>query len=208
MSGFQEQLEKEMDKRGLDKADAPSPSTASKKKSFFSFGAFLKGLFVGAIFFGGLIGWAVFKADDTAKSIQERLASKTAIVSRDDAEVYRIGDAQPVLRMPSVDLTNETPKEPSLETTEAPEEKEPDANKGQKNPDNKGPLVAAPVPGLYQTVSEGILPVIRKDDGLTPFDAYKRPFEKKSDKPLLSIVFYDAGLSRKTTEGLLENFPA
>lgn len=212
MSGFQEQLEKEMDKRGLDKVDAQpsSPSTSSKKKSFFSFGAFLKGLVVGTIFFGALTGWAVFKADDTAKSMQERLASKTTIVERDNAEVYRIGDAQPVLRMPSVDLTNETPKEPPVQSADTQAEKEPDVATVQSKPDkldNKGPLVAAPVPGLYQSVSEGALPIIRKDDGLTPFDAYKRPFEKKSDKPLLSIVFYDAGLSRKTTEGLLENFP-
>ncbi len=197
MSEFQKQLDEEIDKRGLKESD---PELVPKsKKSFFSFTYFIKGAILCALFVAALVGWAWFKSDDTAQVLSEKLASKTTLIKKDISNVYRLSDAQPVLKMPSVDLTDNTPT-PKNETPKEP----PVVVKG----DTKESLVSAPVPGLYESASEGLLPMIRKEDNLSPFEAYKRPFQKKSKKPLLSIVFFDVGLSRKVTEGLIENFPA
>lgn len=204
MNGFQEQLDEEIDKRGLRAADVSESSKTVKKKALFSLPSFLKGLVVCGLFGAVVIGWVWFKSDDTMKIIQDKLASKTAIVEKDSSAIYRLGETQPVLRMPDVNLAlEETPA--IVKKIDSTESIKP-VSMASKSKNGKE-LVSAPVPGLYENTSAGMLPMVRKEDSLTPFEAYKRPFVKTSDKPLLSIIFFDAGLSRKMTEGLIENFP-
>lgn len=218
MSNFQDQLEKEIDKRGLRDKDAESDSAEilqKPKKSLFSFAAFFKGLVVCSLFSAGIIGWAWFKSADTAKINAEKLGSKTTIIQKDASDIYRLGgsESQPVLRMPSVDLTDkEAPQ--NIPETHIPKPHILETKTSETSPispittDDKNSLVPAPVPGLYENASEGMLPIIRKEDNISPFEAYKRPFQKTSEKPLLSIIFFNMGLSRKMTEGLIQNLPA
>lgn len=188
MSEFQTQLEEEIEKRDQEKQDAISIDSAQykNKKCFFSFGAFFKGLIVCSLFLSGILIWAWFKSEDTAKQLEEKLASKTAIVKEEISYgTYHIDEQKPVLTMPSADPGN--------------------VNNNAAN--NEEALVPAPVPGLYETVTAGTLPLPRKDDGLTPFEAYKRPFQQVGDKPLISFVVMDMGISRKKAENIIKNFP-
>lgn len=227
MSDFGQHLSNEIEKRSHTDSSDSFPDIDSdrrkKRRSLFSFSAFFKGLIVCSLFTLALISWAWFKSDQTTQAMIDKMASKTAIVNR-DASIYRLGDAQPVLRMPSGNSSVTLPEKEAVELpktelsetenkedidltlTEEPPKVTPVA--ATEQPQNGGGLVAAPVPGLYEAAVSGLLPVIRKEDNLTPFQAYKRPFEKKSDKPLLSIVFFNVGLSQKVTRETIENFPA
>ncbi len=211
MSDFQKKLNEEIEKRGeetpADEKTVKSPKPAKKKKkkkekrtvnskkSFFSFASFVKGILIGVLFFLVIAGWAWFKKDDTQIKIKSRLASKTAIVEKDTQNTYRISDAQTVLTMPKTNVVHKNTEENPSENNNAAQQ-----NKSVKS------LVPAPVPGLYESVSEGLLPRIRTEDNLTPFNAYKRPFQRNGEKPLLSIIITDLGVSQKITESIISNF--
>lgn len=69
-------------------------------------------------------------------------------------------------------------------------------------------LATAPIEGLYKETAEGMIPAIREKDGLTPFTAYRRPFDRQAaDKPIISIVIVDLGLSAKATEAAMGKMP-
>lgn len=208
MSGFQEQLDRELGKRGL------APVTAPSKPSLFSGESFLRGLALCSVLLLGLVGWAWFNADATKQENQKKLASKTAIIQNDANEVYRIGEesGQPVLTMPQVDLTQSTPaSSEGVPTPPPPVETAQNAAPTQTPikpvTKNENSLIEAPVAGLYESTSVGLLPARREEDNLTPFEAYKRPFQRQSDKPVLSFVIFDAGLSRAQTEKIINDFP-
>ncbi len=71
------------------------------------------------------------------------------------------------------------------------------------------PLQPAPVEGLYEQTAEGRLPRIDSQSGLTPFQAYRRPFDPAAaaGKPVVSLVLTDLGLSRAASESALEILP-
>lgn len=73
-------------------------------------------------------------------------------------------------------------------------------------------LGTAPLPGLFETSPNGPLPIIRTTDGLTPFDAYRRPFDPRGAAPsgirgIVSIVLVDMGLSQSATTTAIQNLP-
>lgn len=201
MNDFQDQLNEEIEKRELEEtSDQPEEKTAPVKKkqnTVFSFSSFLKGTIVCLLFFAGMLCWAAIKSSDTRQIIKDKLASKTAVVKKAGANTYRASDVQPVLRMPSAREENSASIETSNATNSALIES---VSSGDS-------LVAAPVPGLYESSGSGLLPIPRQEDGLTAFEAYKRPFKKNTDQPLLSIVVTDLGLSRQKTEQLIQDLP-
>lgn len=198
MNDFQQKLDEEIEKRELEEDEnqqAQEVQPSKNKNSFFSFGAFLKGLAACSILFALIFGWAVFKASDTNQMMQEKLASKTAVVEKAQSNTYRVGDAQPVLRMPSAREDNNT----AQQQVEIPKP----AVSGGPNA-----LAPAPIPGLYEPApSGGLLPAPRQEDNLTPFEAYKRPFRKNIEQPVLSVVVTDLGISRNKTEELIKKLP-
>jgi hypothetical protein len=211
MSEFQQQLDDEIEKREseADKSgtEKNSPSKAPKSEKTgsknFSGSSFLKGLAVCFLFLLALVGWALFKADDTKAGLQSKLASKTAVVTQADSSVIRMGDAQPVLRMQPV--KNKQPEPAEQQPRPPVESEQDDALLSQY--DGKAGLVPAPVPGLYENIPEGLAPKPRAEDGLTPFEAYKRPFDKNTQKPIVSFVVTDLGISRSVTEDVIDKFP-
>lgn len=71
------------------------------------------------------------------------------------------------------------------------------------------PLPSAPFEGLTEETKEGLkLPLIRIGDELSPFDAYRRPFNGDMAKPMISFVIIDYGLSDTLAQSLLDNMPA
>ncbi|MFN3827487.1 MAG: divergent polysaccharide deacetylase family protein [Micavibrio sp.] len=73
-------------------------------------------------------------------------------------------------------------------------------------PRNASGLCIAPVDGLYEDSKDGRLPAVR-DDGLTSFKAYKKPFVNKDNKPVISIAIMDIGLSGKISESAIKSLP-
>lgn len=70
-------------------------------------------------------------------------------------------------------------------------------------------LIPAPIPGLYETTPLGRLPVVNKDQNMSPFSAYKRSFPfYKTDKPLIMLAVTDLGLSAVATESAIRTMPA
>lgn len=69
-------------------------------------------------------------------------------------------------------------------------------------------LPPAPLEGLFEETAQGKIPVIRKD-GMTPFQAYRRPFNRAAagNKPIISIVITGMGLSDQATEAALHAMP-
>lgn len=208
MSDFQQQLDDEIEKREAEteheEADAEEkieakPAPRKKAPQNFSLGALAKGIAACLVFFIALGIYAQFKASDTKDQMASKLPSKTAIVKQGDTNTYRLGESQPVLRMPAVEETG-TPQ-----VDQAEESKSNDALASKY--DSSEGLVPAPIPGLYESSSEGLLPLSRKDDGLTPFEAYKRPFQKNTEKPIISFVVTDMGISRRATEAIIEELP-
>lgn len=99
MSDFKKQLNDEMGKQEADKKSVKPPATPSRRV-LFSFKTFFVGLVFCCLFLSGAIGWAYFSADKINANIKASLPSKTAVVVVQDAETFRLGDTQPVLRMP------------------------------------------------------------------------------------------------------------
>ena len=198
MSEFQAQLDQEIEKQK--EKSRIGQKALHEKKPLFCVAAFLKGLVVCTLFFAVIVVWAWVQKGQTENFFQDKLASKTAIIKQGSSNIYRLSDVQPVLTMPDVNLS----KPPSA-TDPAPDSK--DTAMAPLNPatPTSDALVAAPVPGLYESAASGLLPLARQEDGLTPFDAYKRPFQKNSDKPLLSIIVTDLGVSKRITEGVINN---
>lgn len=74
------------------------------------------------------------------------------------------------------------------------------------DPIEPDPLRPAPLPGLDEEGSFGRVPRIA-DDGTTPFDAYKRPFELDEDQPYVAIVLTGVGLNEQRTESAINDLP-
>ncbi|NIY76581.1 divergent polysaccharide deacetylase family protein [Thalassospira sp. HF15] len=74
------------------------------------------------------------------------------------------------------------------------------------DPIEPDPLRPAPLPGLDEEGSFGRVPRIG-DDGTTPFDAYKRPFELPEDTPVVAVVLTGVGLNDQRTETAINDLP-
>jgi polysaccharide deacetylase 2 family uncharacterized protein YibQ len=95
--------------------------------------------------------------------------------------------------------------DPQGETPTPPLEETPPPTHEQAN-------VQAPVEdsiaGLAETTDYGMLPQIRKEDGLTPFKAYQASFAPRAGtKALVSLVMVDFGLSSTSSLSALNNLP-
>ncbi len=74
------------------------------------------------------------------------------------------------------------------------------------DPIEPDPLRPAPLPGLDEEGSFGRIPRIG-DDGTTPFDAYKRPFELPEDTPVVAVMLTGVGLNEQRTETAINDLP-
>ncbi len=64
------------------------------------------------------------------------------------------------------------------------------------------------IEGLYEDTSFGRLPIIHEDEKVTSFRAYQQPFSfGKIDKPVISFILTDYGLSKKHSKAALDLLP-
>ncbi len=68
-------------------------------------------------------------------------------------------------------------------------------------------LTPAPIDGFFEDVGGQYLPK-KNDDGKTPFDVYKRPFQRDLQKSIVSIVVMDFGLSHSLSDKMINTLPA
>jgi polysaccharide deacetylase 2 family uncharacterized protein YibQ len=191
MTGFQKQLDEELEKRGLRDEDAAPLAKLSK----FSFKTFLIGLILSTLLIGGLVAWAMFSADKTQQHVSGRLPSKTAVVDVVSFKTYRISDSQPTLNMPS-DVTSEAIAPMNEHGSPAPKISKEEHAITQMIETNESHHESANKEEHAPQISSST----------SPFKAYRQSFVKSS-KPVLSIIITDLGLSTKRTEQIIKDFP-
>lgn len=179
-----------------------------------------KGFGVGMIalllLYGGLFAWTTMNGPTARENREEQMVSRTVMIER----VLPMDPAllTPVQGPPAPPAKVETPAaEPHVKEDQKPEpvatapelpaeptKEEIDPLKDEQKYANG--MIAAPVEGLYEDIEAGRLPVLRAD-GVSPFKAYKKPFTKDGDKPVISIAVTDMGLSEKITESAIKSLP-
>ncbi len=187
MSSFKKNLEDAMEEEQGDvPAQDDSVKKAKKKKSKksksskkieFSFKSFITGL--GFCFFlsGCLAVWTLFNADTTIQKLQSTLPSKTTIVETSSSPY---------------------PDETTITMTGEPIEVDPLVA--------KKPVDVDPSTESMMEKEEEEEEVVELAPDEKPHRKNAVPFSKKTDKPLLSFVIYDLGLSQIKTANIIENF--
>lgn len=190
MSAFKNNLNEEIEKRrgeetanktqpnDIQSDEVLPPSAKIKKQKMFSFLSFLGGLFICFMFASTLVTWAWSKSERTKLTLEERLPSKTAIV-----DVVKIktdtAEAKTVLSIPEV---------PRQEVGAMPLTPATQEIKQAENP--QPPSLEAP----------------EATTANTPYHQFKTSFIRKTNKPLISFVITDLGLSESKTQNIIQNF--
>ncbi len=139
--------------------------------------AFKEGLLMGGILLLLLAAWMWLRADDTAEKLQDIIPFKTASIAAPEKTVIPAPDPN-------------APAQGGLEDAKV-----------------ISALPPAPVEGLYENFQGHKLPVSRIQDDMTPFQAYKRPFQPVAGRPMVSFVVVDFGLSSMISASVLETMP-
>ena len=132
-------------------------------KNNFNPKSFAVGLGIVTIIYVLLFAYVALNSAKTLSKLELKLASHSEIIKRDS--------------IPLVDLPNDFASDPLNATP----------------PVDGNALIAAPVNGLYETSTFGVLPKIA-ESGATPFNVYKKPFPLPG-KPMIAVAVMDYGLS-------------
>ena len=215
MNAFQDNLDQELNKRQaeeIEQADGDLESSTEtgdskkakkekskekkEKKLHFSFRFFFLGLFMFSTLFAGLIIWASTHADTTLEKLENKLPSKTTIV-KTSATPNKSANQATTIKLPDV-TKNANTKDTTAPKNASAKETLPAVKTSNKNID---------LNSLIQTTPYGNLPQIDKEKRLYPHKSYRTSFVRKTDKPMLSIIITQMGLSPQKTESIIENFP-
>ncbi|HEY8189216.1 MAG TPA: divergent polysaccharide deacetylase family protein [Micavibrio sp.] len=194
------------------------------RKIPFSAKAFGLGLGVAAMIYLALGVYLAMNGAATIAKRQEKLASQTIAIERaghtppppaEPAEQPHemFGPPEPgvVAETPPPVMPPETVLAETPPAAEIPTATQPATTPLETAPPKTIPeitLPAVPIDGLYEDTADGRLPVIRKNDKLTPFNAYKRPFKAPAPGvPVISIVVMDLGISDNGTQAALNDLP-
>lgn len=126
----------------------------------------------------------------TKEYLQSLMASKMVVIDKPGFPKADVKEAHIETVPTAAPKPPSTVIEPDLSAADKPA---PAANDSQK----------FPLKGLTEKTPEGLLPIIRKDDGLTPFKAYARPYTKSADIPKVAIVVEGFGLRKDQSEAAL-----
>lgn len=157
------------------KKSDPSPPVEGKASSPFAH-SFKEGMLAGAVIIVLMGGWMWFRAEDTARALQDIIPAKTASI-----------------QIPEKPISPPDPNSPAQGKLE-----------GAKNIDALPPV---PVEGLFENYEGRKLPIVRMQDDMTAFDAYKRSFQPVAGRPMVSFVILDFGLSAPLSKSVLDNMP-
>ncbi|MBU0859838.1 MAG: divergent polysaccharide deacetylase family protein, partial [Alphaproteobacteria bacterium] len=178
----------------------------------FSARSFAIGMGGVALVCAGLAGWAVFKGNDALSTRINAMPGQTVAIAWNTAPL-----TQPI-KPPNFVAVDVPVTPPSA--TPPPETTEPEAASHDTAavPHTTGTTAVTltesvapttPLDGLFETTQWGKLPIIRKADGMTPFQAYRRPFDRNAaaTKPIISLAVFDMGLSDSATNAAMRALP-
>lgn len=161
----------------------------TEKKEIFSIKAFGQGLVFLSIFLALITVWLYTERDNAVTILKSKLAAQVIEV---DWSAIEQDSEKVVFKADNKEKT--AGKDISIPNVNVPAAE---------------PLEPAPVQGLQERTPAGAtLPVIRKSDGLTAFEAYRRPFNlQAATKPIISLAITDIGLSDVATESAIRTMP-
>lgn len=160
---------------------------------YFSLRAFIQGSLLGAMTLS-LLGLAtITQKDKTLRNLQENMPSRTVIIEN-------LNYASSYSSTPDINRNTETTQDGETSAT-AP----PSLDTIKKFEGIRAALYPAPIKGLFDRTRSGPLPKI-SEKGITPFDAYKKPFSA-TGKPMIAIAVRDFGLNAKESEDILNMLP-
>lgn len=170
----------------------------------FSSRAFALTLAGGLVLSGAVTLWLAYAAPDTIARLQSQVTSSTVIITVDkpDApEIYEVAqDISPAITIPPHDAPVIAEENTPPETTTR------ETKPGLRTYPNGLPM--HPIIGLHEDSADGPLPVIRDTDGLSAFEAYRRPAPTGAQgKYKIAIILSDYGLSAAASEAALRTLP-
>jgi polysaccharide deacetylase 2 family uncharacterized protein YibQ len=177
-------------------------------KGHFS-AAFLQGLAIGLFLYVAIFTMAIVKNSGPSKI--QPLAFAVASIARPEivpetplAEPAAVPQEPFTVIRPPVPVTHEPPSETAPTPLEADDHSEATTASPPTAPGLPTGLFSPS--DLIETTAQGPLPK-RAANGLTPFDAYKRPFTDPG-KPVIALAILDYGLSDSDSRSILEKLPA
>lgn len=207
MSDFKKSLEEEInqsrteDKNSATASDVKNNITSTSR---FSFSSLIMVMFFGILLTSLLVVWANKKTPEIYQAMLDKMPSKTAIIDLTDRNgqttisIPQL-DAQEIENPPIVAMKDPTP--PVITPELMVEEKTAQIEETTK------PAAVAP-PSIVEKTAYGLLPQIDTSINAKPFKIYQSGFKKQTNKPLLSFIVTDLGLSQKTTADVIKNLPA
>lgn len=159
----------------------------------FNLKAFAAGAGGGLLALAALSAVLAFNASKTQEHLQTLMATKMLVIDKpgfpkaveEEAHVETVPAAEP--HPPSSVI------EPDMTPPHAPE-----TDSHTEKPSGKAPLE-----GMTEKTPQGMLPIIRKSDGMSPFKAYARPYTKSPGLPKIAVVVEGFGLRKDQSEAAL-----
>lgn len=177
-------------------------ASAQTDQSRFSMKSFCIGLCAVALIYAILFGIALSNSDETQEALQNKLASMTVLVDNKGQLNFQIQSENS--DHTDTDNTNapDTTKDPQTDPESTKELNLEDLVSQQSKA-----LREAPVEGFYEETAAGRLP-IAKSTTQTPFLIYSKPYVLNKNKPYISIVINDFGLSESLSQEMIETLPS
>lgn len=185
----------------------------SKASSSPTLAAFARGMLAVVLVYTLLAGWIFLKADETMGAESQRLASKSVLIERKlppEEEIAPVED-------PGIGVAVSDPLPGDHGREDPGHEEQIQQVHGEEEVVEDGDtllsehaLPAVSQEGLYELQKDGSkLPVVRKADGMTVFNAFRRPFsfEGSGEKPVVAVALADVGLSGAMTGEALKWMP-
>ncbi len=166
-------------------------------KSKIDMTAFLQGTVAVLLIWTGIIIYAFTQSGAVKEEMQSRMPVRTVLIEA-------VKPAVSVARVEAYPPTD-IPQTPGVASPGMPE--------AVPSPDVNMPVVleglrSSPIEGLVENTPQGPLPQKREYDGMTPFNAYKRPYDFADDTPLVALLVKDFGLSQNLSREAMAKLPA
>lgn len=180
-------------------------ASTQTEKTRFSVKSFGIGLGLAALVYVVLFVIAFSQQEDSLRALQDRLASMTVLVDNKGQLTFTITQQNPE-HTETVERVETTEPEHTTKI-ETPPDPEDNLNLEDIVSQQSKALREAPVEGFYEVSAVGKLP-IAKSPTQTPFLIYSKPFVLNKDKPYISVVINDFGLSESLSRDMIETLPS
>ncbi|MCD8497150.1 MAG: divergent polysaccharide deacetylase family protein [Alphaproteobacteria bacterium] len=155
--------------------------------------AFGAGIAGGCLIVAAVLIVLAINTSGTAEHLQSLMTSRMIVIDKPGFPVHTNGH-QDIEKVPAHE-----PIEPSSHGAAEKTEPAPAPKHEEYLPVKMKGLVE----GLTEKGAQGMLPIIRKSDGLTPFKAYARPYKHPATLPRIALVIDGYGLKADHSEKVL-----